>query len=344
MIELELNNIKKNYGLKNVLDGVNFEVKTGERISLIGENGTGKSTILKIINREEKQDEGTINIRNNSTIGYLKQFYNKEQENLIVEQYLKRSFEKYTEIETKLKELENVIEKDVEKYTIYKEEIYVICGENQELKRFNPDTKELEDLNQNSIVEILVDDDYIFAVKDLKTKKVLLRINKDGNDLKELVNDQNVSYIIQDMNSIYYVNKADEDKIYTVSKEGTDNEKLADICSNSDSGDLKEIDGSKYMVVNMGYLYYINSKENYNLWKLNLATKDNSKEISVPVEILQNVDGTLFYKMKNEMGVYLYNLESKFMSQVTKRKVKEFRVGEKIAEEDIKYDGNILKN
>ncbi len=109
MIELELNNIKKNYGLKNVLDGVNFEVKTGERISLIGENGTGKSTILKIINREEKQDEGTINIRNNSTIGYLKQFYNKEQENLIVEQYLKRSFEKYTEIETKLKELENVM-------------------------------------------------------------------------------------------------------------------------------------------------------------------------------------------------------------------------------------------
>lgn len=109
MIEIELNNIKKNYGLKNVLDGVNFEVKTGERISLIGENGSGKSTILKIINREEKQDEGTINIRNNSTIGFLKQFYNKEQENLIVEQYLKRSFEKYTEIETKLKELENVM-------------------------------------------------------------------------------------------------------------------------------------------------------------------------------------------------------------------------------------------
>ena len=38
MIEIEINNIKKNYGLKNVLDGVSFEVKTGERISLIGEN------------------------------------------------------------------------------------------------------------------------------------------------------------------------------------------------------------------------------------------------------------------------------------------------------------------
>ena len=35
MIEIELNNIKKNFGLKNVLDGVSFEVKTGERISLL---------------------------------------------------------------------------------------------------------------------------------------------------------------------------------------------------------------------------------------------------------------------------------------------------------------------
>ena len=56
MIEIELNNVKKNFGLKNVLNGVNFEVKTGERISLIGENGSGKSTILKIISGIEKQD------------------------------------------------------------------------------------------------------------------------------------------------------------------------------------------------------------------------------------------------------------------------------------------------
>ena len=56
MIEIELNNVKKNFGLKNILDGVKFEVKTGERISLIGENGSGKSTILKIISGIEKQD------------------------------------------------------------------------------------------------------------------------------------------------------------------------------------------------------------------------------------------------------------------------------------------------
>ena len=58
MIEIELNNIKKNYGLKNVLDGVSFEIKTGEKIALIGDNGSGKSTILKIISGEEKADSG----------------------------------------------------------------------------------------------------------------------------------------------------------------------------------------------------------------------------------------------------------------------------------------------
>jgi len=56
MIEIELNNVKKNFGLKNVLDGVSFEIKTGERISLLGENGSGKTTILKIISGIEKQD------------------------------------------------------------------------------------------------------------------------------------------------------------------------------------------------------------------------------------------------------------------------------------------------
>jgi len=47
MIEIELNNVKKNYGLKNVLDGVSFEVKMGERVSLIGENGSRKIYYFK---------------------------------------------------------------------------------------------------------------------------------------------------------------------------------------------------------------------------------------------------------------------------------------------------------
>lgn len=114
MIEMELNNIKKNYGLKNILDGVSFEVKTGERISIIGENGSGKSTILKIINGDEKENSGNINIRKNATIGFLKQMYDKEPEDICVENYLKRSFEKYIEMERKLKEYETLMAVDTD--------------------------------------------------------------------------------------------------------------------------------------------------------------------------------------------------------------------------------------
>ena len=38
MMEINLSNIKKNYGFKNILDGLNIEIKTGDRVSLIGDN------------------------------------------------------------------------------------------------------------------------------------------------------------------------------------------------------------------------------------------------------------------------------------------------------------------
>lgn len=117
MIEIELNNIIKNYGLKNVLNGMNLTLKTGERAALIGCNGAGKSTVLKIIMKQENISAGTINIRKNATIGMLKQIYEYEETNPNVYSFLQRSFEHFFELETKLKKLENEMsyEKDDEK-------------------------------------------------------------------------------------------------------------------------------------------------------------------------------------------------------------------------------------
>ena len=107
MIEIELNNIIKNYGLKNVLNGMNLTLKTGERAAIIGCNGAGKSTVLKIIMKQENISAGTINIRKNATIGILKQIYEYEETNPNVYTFLQRSFEHFFELETKLKKLEN---------------------------------------------------------------------------------------------------------------------------------------------------------------------------------------------------------------------------------------------
>lgn len=135
MIEIELNNIKKNYGLKNVLDGVSFEIKTGEQIALIGDNGSGKSTILKIISGEEKADSGKVNIRKEAEIGYLKQVYPNENDSIVVEEYLKRSFKKYFDMEKRLKELEVLmldenqnIENLIKRYGRLQEEYITLGG------------------------------------------------------------------------------------------------------------------------------------------------------------------------------------------------------------------------
>ena len=135
MIEIELNNIKKNYGLKNVLDGVSFEIKTGEQIALIGDNGSGKSTILKIISGEEKADSGKVNIRKEAEIGYLKQVYPDENDSIVVEEYLKRSFKKYFDMEKRLKELEVLmldenqnIENLIKRYGRLQEEYITLGG------------------------------------------------------------------------------------------------------------------------------------------------------------------------------------------------------------------------
>ena len=135
MIEIELNNIKKNYGLKNVLDGVSFEIKTGERIALIGDNGSGKSTILKIISGEEKADSGKVNIRKEAEIGYLKQVYPNENDSIVVEEYLKRIFKKYFDMEKRLNELEVLmldenqnIENLIKRYGRLQEEYITLGG------------------------------------------------------------------------------------------------------------------------------------------------------------------------------------------------------------------------
>lgn len=45
MIEIGMNDIVKNYGFKNILNGACFEIMTGERAAIVGRNGTGKTTL-----------------------------------------------------------------------------------------------------------------------------------------------------------------------------------------------------------------------------------------------------------------------------------------------------------
>ncbi|WP_321777222.1 ABC-F family ATP-binding cassette domain-containing protein [Sulfurimonas sp.] len=70
---IQLNNISKNYAKQELFYKLNFKVNTGNRIGLVGRNGSGKSTIFKLILGEEVADAGDIIIPKNYKIGTLKQ-------------------------------------------------------------------------------------------------------------------------------------------------------------------------------------------------------------------------------------------------------------------------------
>lgn len=105
MIELALKEIEKYFGGNRIFNNITFEVQSNERVGLIGRNGTGKTTVFKIIAGIEKQDKGSISIRKNSTIGYLHQIPVFPEEFKVID-VLKTAFEAQYEISRELKILE----------------------------------------------------------------------------------------------------------------------------------------------------------------------------------------------------------------------------------------------
>lgn len=73
MVLLTANAITKHYGPDPVLDGVTFDIRDGDRVSLVGPNGVGKTTLLKILAGREDPDSGTVQMASAARIGFLEQ-------------------------------------------------------------------------------------------------------------------------------------------------------------------------------------------------------------------------------------------------------------------------------
>ncbi len=74
MIEISINGLKKSFEIgSNILDGITFQVETGERLGLLGRNGAGKSTLFRILTGELEPDEGEVVIAKNRRLGLISQ-------------------------------------------------------------------------------------------------------------------------------------------------------------------------------------------------------------------------------------------------------------------------------
>lgn len=110
MIILSCNNICKSFGINTILDNVSFDLQHDDRVSLVGINGAGKSTIFKIICNELSKDSGDIYFNNNASLGYLSQSMSLESNNTIIEEML-TVYQNIIDMENRLRELELLISK-----------------------------------------------------------------------------------------------------------------------------------------------------------------------------------------------------------------------------------------
>lgn len=105
MIEIGVSNLGKSFGVDKIFENITFDIKDKERVGLVGKNGVGKSTLMKIICGVEEATSGQINKRKGLKIGYLEQMHSFH-DGMLVEDILKLSFSDIYNIEAEMNTLQ----------------------------------------------------------------------------------------------------------------------------------------------------------------------------------------------------------------------------------------------
>lgn len=95
---------------KPILNEASFSVRRGSKITLMGQNGAGKSTIFQLITGESKPESGSININNNLTIATAKQVVSRDDLNLTIKEFFEKCFsEKIYDIDKRINDILSVV-------------------------------------------------------------------------------------------------------------------------------------------------------------------------------------------------------------------------------------------
>lgn len=112
MIILDVNKIAKNFGYGSLFEEVSFSLNEGESIAIVGPNGCGKSTILKIIAGLENSDKGSVSIKKNAKVAYLDQLGSTIDDSRCVYEVLKDAFSDVNAVEKQMKEYEKKLSEE----------------------------------------------------------------------------------------------------------------------------------------------------------------------------------------------------------------------------------------
>ena len=139
---ISIDGLTVEFGVKPLFKDVSFVINERDRIALVGKNGAGKSTMLKILCGMQKPTSGVVSVPNDTTIGYLPQVM-KLSDDTTVKEETRKAFADKTKIKERLKKMEQEMAERtdyesegyaelVERFTTEHERYMMMGGENYE--------------------------------------------------------------------------------------------------------------------------------------------------------------------------------------------------------------------
>jgi len=305
---------------------------------------------LNIYNSVTKMTKKIVeenNLRNTEKIYYMGESYTIDDDKLLFEyslsdksrkvieagknfsnikidkNYLYGIFEGYlNKIDRATYEKEKICDTKISDYLINGNKIYLyIVSKDKEktgIYLLDQTNKKTSKIISGRVYQLIIDKKNIYTVMDGKTSKSIVRYTLKGKSKKILTDKEIVSYIIQNDNYVFYINRSKQGKIFYMAKEGKNMGVFSQGKVESYNQEEPFLNGNNVMGIVDEKLYYID-QENKELKAVNIKTKEEmslSKDMS-SIDKIQILGEKIYYSKKTDIGIYRYDTRNSQNEKIT---------------------------